>query len=399
MTESNKPRLPKPESLEAKFKLMTTLPYDKRAKRKHSLVFGFVLDWFHSEYGNALASVRHIVATLKERDPDGIGLYTGDVHGALTDLVTWGYLSQQKGAGRAASRYVPCWDLVCVHKTQNATDDQISVRGNPNTDVRETPNTKGDSVREIQNEDPYTGPGQRTGPHVMGNMFSEPAAPPPAVGLEATAAGSTEGGGDRFADFWKAWPRKHGKAKATKEWKKLAHDTDLVSHIIVTARIWAKHYAEHGTDMKWIPEPANWLAGERWDEDLPIVHIDAKGAAITKAKANSKAAPTETRGSGPRTVDITDSDVENSNGKILLTLYFTERDRPKTWEHVIVLQHPDMKTQQAGQAEFADLCRALGVSGVDESYELHLPVRILQGLKGKMEYLPAPSNDNQREAA
>ncbi|OKP79288.1 hypothetical protein BTE77_08265 [Ensifer adhaerens] len=84
----DKPRLPKPESLEAKFKMMTLLPYDKRAKRKHCLVFDFICDWFHSDYGNALASVRHIVAAIKERDPAGIGLYTGDVHSALADLVS-----------------------------------------------------------------------------------------------------------------------------------------------------------------------------------------------------------------------------------------------------------------------------------------------------------------------
>lgn len=387
MTET---KAPKPESLEAKFHLLAMLPYDKRAKRKHSLVFGFILDWYHSRYGDALASVRHIVATIKQRDPAGVGLYAGDVHSALTDLVAWGYLTQQKGSGRTASRYIPAWEKArSVHKTPNTTEDAIIVRENQNTSVRETPNANGDSVRDFMNEDPPTGPGLQTRGPVVENMFDAAPVAPPADGLEATAAGPASG--DRFSEFRKAWPRKHGKAKAAKEWKKLNHDADLVSHIIVTARIWADHYAKHQVDMKWIPEPANWLAGERWDEDLPIVHIDAKGAAITKAKANAKAAPTETRNIGPRTVDISDSDVEDSDGKIFLTLHFTERDHPKTWEHVIVLQHPDMKTQQAGQAEFAELCKALGVSGVDESCELHHPVRIMQGPKGKIEYRPAPS--------
>jgi hypothetical protein len=111
MSETN---IPKPESLEAKFRLMTVLPYDKRAKRKHILVYGFILDWFHSKYGDALASVRHIVANLKDRDPFEAGLYTGDVHSALTDLVAWGYLAQEKGSGRRASRYVPVWEKPVV---------------------------------------------------------------------------------------------------------------------------------------------------------------------------------------------------------------------------------------------------------------------------------------------
>jgi hypothetical protein len=117
---------------------MTVLPYDKRAKRKHILVYGFILDWFHSKYGDALASVRHIVANLKDRDPFEAGLYTGDVHSALTDLVAWGYLAQEKGSGRRASRYVPVWEKArSVHKTPNATDEHLSVRENQNTCVRE----------------------------------------------------------------------------------------------------------------------------------------------------------------------------------------------------------------------------------------------------------------------
>ncbi|NKM55791.1 hypothetical protein GFL21_14840 [Rhizobium anhuiense] len=387
----------KAETLEVKFKLMRLVPYDKRMKRKHILVYGFILDWFHDDYGNALASARHVLAELKERDPFGQGLYMGDVHSALTDLVAWDYLIQEKGSGRKASRYVPVWSKFdSVHKTPNATDDGISVLDSPNASVRETPNATADSVRRILNEDPFTVPGLQTRGHVDGNMFDAAPVAPPADGLEATAAGPASG--DGFNDFWKAWPRKHGKKKAEAIWKKI--DAELRPTIVEAATAWAEHYKHHDVEKKWIPEPANWLAGERWDEDLPLVHIDAKGAAITKAKANATPKTTEgRRNNSPRIVDIVDSDVDEKNGKVLLTLCFAERDRPETWEHVIALQHPDMKTQEEAQAEFAELCKALGVSGVSESSELHHPVRILQGPKGKLEYLSAPSNDDLREAA
>ncbi|MBY5831224.1 hypothetical protein HFN47_18970 [Rhizobium leguminosarum] len=389
---------PKPESLEAKFKLMTILPYDRRAKRKHILVYGFILDWYHDKYGDALASARHILATLKERDPFGHGLYMGDVHSALTELVSWGYLTQEKGTGRRASRYVPVWEKVrSVHKIPNATEDGISVLVSPNASVLVSPNATADSVHKIPNEDPLTGPVHKTGPQVMGSMFDAAPMAPPADGLEATAAGPASG--DGFIDFWKAWPRKHGKKKAEAVWKKF--DAELRQTIIEAASAWAAHYKHYDVEMKWIPEPANWLAGERWDEDLPLVHIDAKGAAITKAKANAtpKAADTR-RGTGPRTVDIVGSDVDYRNGKVCLTLRFVERDRPEAWEHIIMLQHPDMKTQAEAQAEFAGLCNALGVGAVSDSSELHdRPVRIQQGPKGKLEYLPAPSDEDPREAA
>ena len=127
-------------------------------------------------------------------------------------------------------------------------------------------------------------PAYNAGLHDGRNFEAAPTAPP-AVGLGATAAGTASGEDTSFSEFWNAWPRKHGKKKAKAEWDKITHDVDL---IIDTAREWAEHYRKHGTDKKWIPEPANWLAGERWDEDLPLIHGDAKGAAVAKAKANAK---------------------------------------------------------------------------------------------------------------
>lgn len=389
---------PKPESLEAKFKLMTLLPYDRRARRKHCLVFGFILDWYHSRYGDALASVRHIVATIKERDPAGIGLYTGDVHSALSDLVSWGYLTQQKGSGRKASRYVPVWSKTdSVLKTPNATDDLSSVLETPNADVRETPNATADSVHKTQNEDPSTGPGHRTGSHVVGNEFDAAPMAPHADGLEATAAGSASG--DRFKDFWKAWPRKHGIKKAKAEWKKIESDADLVSHIIVAARTWAAHYEQHGVDRKWIPEPANWLAGERWDEDLPLIHIDAKGAAIAKSKANApakKPEPTPANDNDSDEDDIPEfmkgspslwpigeyhgefieNDVVNEyDGKDVAADLIFHVKTPgahfgKKLQHKFYVQSFIQSAQSEGQKYLADICAAVGLPSVEDLDDL-----------------------------
>ncbi len=276
----------KPDSLENKFRLMQLVPFDKRMKRKHILVYGFILDWFHSKYGDALASSRHVLAELKERDPFGAGLYMGDVHSALTELVAWGYLAQEKGSGRRASRYIPVWSKFdSVQKIPNATEDEISVRETPNTSVLGFQNATNDSVHKIPNEDPSTGPGPQTRGQVVEGMFDAAPVAPPAAALKGATAGPASGG-DRFDEFWQSWPRKHGKKAAQSEWRKITYDVDV---IIASAGVWAEHYARHGVDKRWIPEPANWLRGERWDEDLPIVHIDAKGAAITKAKANAPA--------------------------------------------------------------------------------------------------------------
>jgi hypothetical protein len=371
-------KAPKPESLEAKFRLMTVLPYDKRAKRKHILVYGFILDWYHTKYGDALASVRHIVATLKERDPFDTGLFTGDVHAALTDLVAWGYLTQEKGAGRRASRYVPVWEKArSVQKTPNATEDNSSVRENPNTCVRENQNATTDSVQEIPNEDPSTIPGLQTEVLVVGRFEAAPVAPP-AVGLKATAA--VPPSGDGFSEFWGVWPRKHGKKKAEAEWNKILTDVDI---IIDVARDWAEHYAKQGTEMRWIPEPANWLKGERWQEDLPLIHIDAKGASIARAKANApiKAGPEPKPPSEPEPTkpDFTIYPDKSANGTIvraevekceddatMLTVFYQTHDGDEI-EQLIMLDSPDHSERERGKKEWAELLKAVGLDDLDDA--------------------------------
>lgn len=118
--------------------------------------------------------------------------------------------------------------------------------------------------------------------HVVENKFEDAATPPPPSGLKAD--GAVPSSGDGFEEFWKIWPRKHGLKKARAEWDKIEVEANA---IITAATAWRDHYGNNDTDMKWIPEPANWLRNERWMEDLPIIHSDAKGAAISKAKANA----------------------------------------------------------------------------------------------------------------
>lgn len=269
--------------LDSKFRLMTMIAFDKRIKRKHVAVYGFILDWYHTRYGNALASVRHIVSELKARDPAGVGFFNGDVHSALKDLVEWGYLDQQKGSGRSASRYVPVWSKHSVQDSQNTNVGSVAFGETPNADVRETPNANPVCVQDSPNKDPFTGPGLPTRGHVKGNSASAAPSAPPASGAVAPrfAASALEG----FDTFWLAWPRKHGKQAAEREWKKAKPEDH--QQILTAARTWSEHYITNGTDKRWIPEPANWLAKERWHEDLPLSFNSAKEAATSRKVANS----------------------------------------------------------------------------------------------------------------
>ena len=393
----------KPDSLENKFKLMQLVPFDKRMKRKHILVYGFILDWFHSKYGDALASSRHVLAELKERDPFGQGLYMGDVHSALTELVAWGYLSQEKGAGRRASRYVPVWSIFdSVQKSPNATEDEISVRETPNTSVREIQNATGDSVQKSPNEDPST-PIRSQDPETGkdGHDCAAPVAPPLAP-LERAKAETAQGG---FEELWKTYFPKRGqgdKKNARAAYEKLAPDAGLHANLVESASAWFEAWAAQGKPDAPRKHLDTWLTDEHYECDPPTAFKpkERKAKVDTPAKAPRREAE-GTDMQTVRTVDIVDAGVDESGGNIVLTLTFSERDRPKSWRHSIVLQHSDREKQENGQKEFQALCRAVNVIDPQDSADfVDQPVVIYRGPGStRMEYMRSAANDNMEAAA
>jgi hypothetical protein len=264
-------RLPKPESLEAKFKLMARLPYDERARRKHNLVLGFILDWYHSKYGNALASVRHVVDHIKERDPSKKGLSIPHVHAALADLVEWGYLQQDKGAGKRASRYIPAWGLVCsspiVTPVGNASGSGPSVTPGVNTTVTPGVNAKADSVIPVGNKDPSTlTRSQDPGTGVEDTDDSAAPLAPRADALSGPAAGPAE----EFEILYRAYGIRRNKAAAEAEFMKLNLP---IADLIAAAKAW-KAAAGDGIDRMYLDR---WLREKRYDEDPPTKYEPKPG--------------------------------------------------------------------------------------------------------------------------
>lgn len=73
-----------------------------------------------------------------------------------------------------------------------------------------------------------------------------------------------------FDQFYTAYPRKIGKENARKAWLKLKVDDDLL--LIILAAL--KNQIAGWTDQKFIPHPATWLNGKRW-EDQSVVAASA----------------------------------------------------------------------------------------------------------------------------
>lgn len=70
-----------------------------------------------------------------------------------------------------------------------------------------------------------------------------------------------------FETWWSCWPRKDGRSDALKAWGqvlKLGHSTE---DIIAGTKAYAILWKERGTDRSFIPLPASWLRGFRWQDE------------------------------------------------------------------------------------------------------------------------------------
>lgn len=272
---------------------------ESRFLKKWKLVRAAARDKHHLSMGDVSVLMALCDRYGSKYDPDAPALAGHAILGAMSGLsrratidstrrlLNAGYISVvELGSGTRGTRYGLSFtrgeDHITTRKDSSSGEAQFTTVVNPGAPLDPL------SGEAHFTESPPTESRLQAGLHVVGNNFEAAPMAPLTVGLAATAAESAPG---EFGEFWKTWPRKHGKKKAELEWSRL--DRGQRDQAIASASAWALHYSTNGTDTKWIPEPANWLKNERWDEDLPLIHMDAKGAAIAKAKANGPAKPTE----------------------------------------------------------------------------------------------------------
>ncbi len=77
----------------------------------------------------------------------------------------------------------------------------------------------------------------------------------------------------RFNQFWKEYPRRASKAAARKAWDKLKPSDELFSQIITAVKFQKQTDQWQKDNGKYIPHPATWLNGQRWEDD--VAHEDA----------------------------------------------------------------------------------------------------------------------------
>ena len=80
----------------------------------------------------------------------------------------------------------------------------------------------------------------------------------------------------RFAEFWSAYPKKVAKQYALKAWKRLRPDAELHEKIMQAVNAQKRSEQWRRDNGRYIPNPATWLNGGQWDNELEEVTTDAE---------------------------------------------------------------------------------------------------------------------------
>jgi hypothetical protein len=76
-----------------------------------------------------------------------------------------------------------------------------------------------------------------------------------------------------FADFWCAYPKKVAKPAAEKAWKKIKPTGQVVADLMAGLERQAASEQWRKDSGQFIPNPATWLNGRRWEDEAPPVTV------------------------------------------------------------------------------------------------------------------------------
>lgn len=116
----------------------------------------------------------------------------------------------------------------------------------------------------------------RTGPHLSASVHPSESS--------SEAESKREDIFGIFGQFWNAYPKKVGRVLALKAWSKL--DSTSRDAAILGVRTYP-----FSADRQYVPNPASWLNGRRWEDEatLPLVTPPDPKAAERKARAERDA--------------------------------------------------------------------------------------------------------------
>jgi hypothetical protein len=73
---------------------------------------------------------------------------------------------------------------------------------------------------------------------------------------------------ENFAQFWDLYPRRVSKKDAALAWSKLTLEQQFAA--LASLPIHVRYWKASGTGGEFLPYPATWLRGERWEDELEM---------------------------------------------------------------------------------------------------------------------------------
>lgn len=74
-----------------------------------------------------------------------------------------------------------------------------------------------------------------------------------------------------FDDFWAVYPKHQDKQGAIKAFTKINPDAELLEKMISSVKVWKNSQQWTKDNGQFIPMPATWLNGHRWEDETPKV--------------------------------------------------------------------------------------------------------------------------------
>ncbi|BDT68536.1 hypothetical protein os1_27190 [Comamonadaceae bacterium OS-1] len=95
--------------------------------------------------------------------------------------------------------------------------------------------------------------------------------------IAASTSKSALQSGDGFVKFWDCYPKKVSKSDAQKAFAKLKADAELVDAILLALASQKQSPDWQKDGGKFVPHPATWLNGKRWEDEIPKTPAAAAG--------------------------------------------------------------------------------------------------------------------------
>jgi hypothetical protein len=344
---------------------MGRIAADRRTSGRHMKAGWVIINSYWQKHGNGRASLSYI--------QQATGLDRKAAVKACRELDEWGHATRVPGIGTRPSEYVPHWVTSAsgVQTTTTSDDDASGVQMTTRVGVESTPLDDASGVQTTTQTYLRT-PAYRPAVQEVVDCSDGAATPPHAAGLSA-ASGETPQGG--FEAFWNSYAHKQKRDKAEAAWTKLDPAPDLVAIILAEAGRWAEHYSTNNVEKRWRVLPHNWLAGKSWTCDLPIIHTDAKSAAIANVRGSAKPKPTKQAstakpGKSPTERPVTQTVTIAAAIEVQEGLRKYLRISADGFSHAIVSESDWASEQEAGQVQLARLADAAGLGIIEDAADL-----------------------------